>query len=168
MGRGAQCDLGVYRFQPSPSAEPAIACAIRSCGGFTIRELPHAPGPRSNRERGRAPQRPWSVRPYLAATGVRSGCWVEIRQLAWRGGIWTDARCRRITLEIHPRAAEGESPPPVGEWRVAERGHCTRDEIRIPCVSYDVRTDGDVLLVQTEDLAENLARQFLDGIDVTS
>jgi hypothetical protein len=84
------------------------------------------------------------------------------------GAIWTDAQCRRITLEIHPGAAEGESPPPVGEWHVAERGHCTRDEIRIPCVGYDVRTDGYVLLVQTEDLAENVARQFLAGIDVTS
>jgi len=31
-----------------------------------------------------------------------------------------------------------------------------------------VRADGDVLLVRTEDLAENVARQFLEGIDVTS
>ena len=84
------------------------------------------------------------------------------------GAIWTDAQCRRITLEIHPSAVEGGSPPPDSEWRVAERGHCIRDEIRIPCVSYDVRADGDVLLVQTEDLAENVARQFLAGIDVTS
>jgi hypothetical protein len=84
------------------------------------------------------------------------------------GAIWTDARCRRITLEIHPGAAAGESPQPSGEWRVAERGDCTRDDLRIPCVSYDVRTNGDVLLVRTEDLAENVARRFLAGIDVMS
>lgn len=84
------------------------------------------------------------------------------------GAIWTDARCRRVTLEIYPNAAAGESPAPNGEWRVDERGYCTRDSLRIPCVSYKVRTSGDVLLVQTEDLAETVARRFLAGIEIGS
>ena len=123
--------------------------------------------------------------------GTRSRPWVRTRRrgfppgfglaVAWRppddpdvmgseaGAIWTDEACRQVRLEILLGAANEESPRPDREWRLGERGECTFGNLRdVPCLWYHAQADGDAVNLMTADLPEGVARQIVDGIDLST
>ena len=81
------------------------------------------------------------------------------------GGIWTDAQCRLVRLDVFPGAAGNESPRPDGEWVLTDHSRCSVGSVRdAPCSMYHAQADGEAFSLATVGLSDEVAARVVDGI----